>query len=332
MHALDLLDVLVVINFYLKNHQNIKKGLFVSKETKQERIIRGLLDQTSEHLHDLKSIEENLNNKEADVEFWAQSFLKSCLGFSASTGYSIRSQEAKGKMRPDLIVSHDSIPIFVVEVKRLGFDLNKSDFRSGKVQLSEYLYQMGDVRWGMLTNGYEWKLYDFSLYGGIEVASFDLRTDSETIDISRKMVEEQCYEFFDLHEHCFEAGNWEDLSKEAQAFSPESLAKAVLSNDVIKYIARSIRGEHEYRANHDVLTDKIYSLLELGLNEAISGWNETKIAEFNKYIKAQKRANRKVKRSKKPSTNIENPIGEPVESIPLTLEAAQVAEGKGVAS
>jgi hypothetical protein len=41
-----------------------------------------------------------LNHKEADVEVWAQSFLKNALGFTVTNGYSIRAQESKGKMRP----------------------------------------------------------------------------------------------------------------------------------------------------------------------------------------------------------------------------------------
>lgn len=276
----------------------------MAKETKQDRIVRGMIDQVTEHLHELKTLEANPNAKEMDVERWAQSFLKNCMGFTSSTGFGIRAQEAKGKMRPDLIVLLNEKPIFVVEVKKLGFDLSKSDFRNGKVQLSEYLNTLGGIRWGILTNGHEWKLYDFSQpqYGGVEVSAFDLRSDSDTIDITKKIVEDQCYEMLDLHECSFSNDVWADLAKEALAFSPESLAKAILSVDVVKYIGKSIRGEHEFKANHEVLTDKVYWLLEQGLNDAINGWNETKAVEFQKYIKSQKRASRKTKRSKKAST------------------------------
>lgn len=273
----------------------------MARETKQDRVVRSILDQVTEHLHELKGFESNPNVKELDVERWSQSFLKTCLGFSSSSGYSIRAQETKGRMRPDLIIQKGDKPVFVVEVKKLGFDLNKSDFRSGKIQLSEYLNLIGDVRWGMLTNGHEWKLFDFSQpqYGGVEVCCFDLRSDADEIDIAKKAVEEQCYELLDLHETSFSGESWTDLAREAMAFSPESLTKAILTHDVIKYVARSIRGEHEYRANVEVLTDKVYRLLELGLNDAIAGWNDAKQAEFHKFIKAQKRASRKTKRAKK---------------------------------
>lgn len=295
----------------------------MSRETKQDRIVRTVFDQVTEHLHELKSLDGNPNCKEMDVERWAQSFLKSCLGYTSSNGYSIRAQETKGKMRPDLIVLHHDKPAFVVEVKKMGFDLNKSDFRSGKIQLNEYLQMIGDVRWGLLTNGMEWKLFDFShrQYGGIEIATFDLRAENDVIDLSKRSIEEQCYEILDFHVSSFAGDCWSDLSKEALAFSPESLAKAILSTDIVKSVARAIRGEHEYRANHEVLTDRIYWLLEQGLNDAITNWNDSKIAEFHKYTKAQKRAGQRAKRTRKsnptaemsPSPTVpESPISEPM--------------------
>lgn len=289
----------------------------MAKETKQDRIVRAIFEQVTEHLHEMKTLEANVNAKEMDVERWAQSFLKNCLGYTASSGYSIRAQESKGKMRPDLILLHNDKPKFVVEVKKFGFDLNKSDFRSGKVQLKEYLNQIGEVRWGMLTNGVEWKLFDFSQpqYGGIEVCSFDLKSDADIIDTNKKAVDDQCYELLDLHESSLASSAWDELAKEAMAFSPESLAKAILSTDVVKHIARQVRGEHEYKANREVLSDKVYHLLEQGLNDAIKGWNDAKAAEMHKYLKAQKRASRKTKRAK---VKDEAPITEIATAEPVT--------------
>lgn len=277
----------------------------MARETKQDRIVRNMFDQVMEHLHELKAIEANVNAKEMDVERWAQSFLKNCVGYASSSGYSIRAQETKGKMRPDLIVLKNEKPIFIVEVKKLNFDLGKADFRSGKAQLSEYLNTLGGVKWGMLTNGIEWKLFDFSQpqYGGIEISAFDLKSDTDIIEVTKKAVEEQCYELLDFHESSFTSKSWDDLAKEALAFAPESLAKAILSSDVVKYIAKSIRGEHEFKANQEILTDKVYWLLEQGLNDAINGWNDTKVSEFQKYIKSQKRASRKTRRGKKNDSN-----------------------------
>lgn len=279
----------------------------MSKETKEDRIVRSIIDQVTEHLHDMKNMMASGTAKESDVERWCQSFLRSGLGFTASSGYVIRSQEARGKSRPDLIVSLNEKPVFVVEVKKLGFDLNKSDFRSGKVQLSEYLHQIGGVRWGILTNGCEWKLFDFTSgsHNGVEVCSFDLTSEEDQIDLSKKCIEDKCYDIIDLHETAYAAKYWENSLKEALAFSPETLAKAILSVDVIKYISKYVKGEHEFKASHDVLTDKVYDLIRLGLNDAITGWNEAKAADFEKFTKSQKRAASKTKNRTKKAVKIQ---------------------------
>jgi hypothetical protein len=267
----------------------------MAKETKQERVVRGMSDQVTEHIHDLKNLSSNPATKELDLERWCQSVLKSCLGFTATNGYSIRSQETRGKLRPDLIVFKDDKPICVIEVKKLGYDLDKSDLRSGKIQLTEYLHSIGTVSWGILSNGYEWRLYEFSPDAStvIDVLSFDLRNDHGELDISKRSLEDICWNLADLHESTFASGQWHELAKEATAFSPDSLARAILSADAVKYIAKAIRGEFDYRANTDVLFDKLRNLLENGLDDLVRDWNETKQSELNKYVYTQKRAGRK---------------------------------------
>lgn len=273
----------------------------MAKETKQDRAIRGMIDQVTEHLYELKNLDASPSTKESDVERWCASFIKSCLGYTSSAGYTIKSQDTKGKLRPDLIVTKDEKSLFLIEVKKIGFDFDKSDFRSGKIQLGEYLSAAGGVKFGMLTNGCEWKLYDFSSpkYGGIEIARFDLKSgEGDTFSLDKRSVEDLSYECFDFHEQRFSDGVWSELAREATAFSPDSLVKAILSSDVVKYIGRSIRGEHDYKVNPEVLADKLFSLLELGLNEAVSGWNDSKVAELQKYVKSQKRATRKTRKRK----------------------------------
>lgn len=266
----------------------------MSKETKEDRIVRNIFDQVSEHLHELKNLEANPNTKESDIERWAITVLKSCLGYSVTNGYSLTSQEQKGKMRPDVVVYKDNQPIFVVEVKKLGFDLSKSDFRCGKIQLQEYLYSLGKVQYGFLCNGYEWKLYDFNNSNGIiEIFSIDFRNDEDKIDVNKKFVSDLCYELINFHESTYQKKEWQSFTKEATAFSPESLARAVLSSNAIKIITKEIRGEHDYKAGTDILFEKVYDLLANGLDNSIKDFNEQKKIEFQKYIKTQQRLMKK---------------------------------------
>lgn len=308
----------------------------MSKETKQDRLVRNMIDQVTEHFLELRTLEASPTTKESDIETWCQSFLKNCFGFTSLAGYAIRSQETKGKMRADLVVFKKDKPIIIVEVKKMGFNLDKSDLRSGKVQLTEYLNTIGNVKWGILCNGTRWKLFDFSnpQFDGIEIASFDLKSEEDKILVDKRSVEEMCYEMFDFHEDSYSSNSWTELSKEATAFSPESLSKAILSADVVKYIAKSIRGEFEYKANLEALTDKLYWILEQGLNDAIPQWNDAKVAEIQKYVKAQKRAFRKTRRQKEKTETIESApdTSHPSESTAVSAEAkATENSGKVVA-
>lgn len=280
-----------------------KTGDFqMAKESKQDRLVRLMMDHMSEHMYEIKALEANLNCKELEVERWVQTLLKSCLGYSATNGYSIRAQEQKGKHRPDLVVYKNEQPIFVVEVKKLGFDLNKSDFRSGKIQLQEYLYSLGKIPYGFLCNGHEWRLFDFNNPNGVvEILSFDLRNDDDKIDTSKKFVEDICYDFVNFHETSFSSKEWLQFTKEATAFSPESLTRAILSANVIKLVAKEIRGEHDYRACSELLFQKVYDLLANGLDDSLKDFNDVKKAEFQKYIKSQMRVSRKTKKPVKPN-------------------------------
>ena len=273
----------------------------MSRETKKDRILRTVVDQVLESIHQFKSLVSNPNTKESDLERWCEGVIRSCLGFTATNGYTIRAQETKGKGRPDLIVYKDEKPILVVEVKKLGFDLDKSDFRSGKIQLSEYLHSLGNVRWGILCNGFEWKLFDFSVEarGGVEVVSFDFRSEGEEIETSKRAVDDLTWEFIDLHEYNLKEENWDELAREATAFSPESLAKAMLSLNVVKAVAKEIRGEHDYKVNTEVLFDKVADVLKKGMDDSIVGWNEVKELEINKYVNSQKKSARKKRRATK---------------------------------
>ena len=280
----------------------------MSKETKEERYVRAMVPQLTECLIELKALAAG-PSKESDVEIWCQTVLKSVLGFSAGAGYQVRSQETRAKMRFDLVVVRAEAPdqiLLAVEVKKLGAHLDKSDLRSGKTQLKEYVAALPDTRWGILTNGFEWHLYDFKS-DSIEIASIDIRDEQHQIETAAKAVEDTAWDMNDLSAFYFESKTWEKLSQEAQAFSPDSLAKAILTNDSVKRIARYLSGEHEYRVSVDVLTDKLAELLEKGLTGKVNNWNDTNRDELARYVRAQKKAAKRAPR--KPKEHAAEPAG-----------------------
>ena len=152
------------------------------------------------------------------------------------------------------------------------------------------------------------------------------------IDGKRNKTRPHRKEVLDFHEICYSDKSWDEYSKEATAFSPESLAKAILSADVIKYIGRCIKGEHSYKANTEMLTDKVYWLIENGLNDTIAMWNESKAIELQKYVKSQKRAGKKVKKTSKKgdevTTNVVVHIVSNSAVTDVTVEPIEMVEEK----
>ena len=296
----------------------------MAKETKQDRVVRQMMIQMTEHVAELRAFEANPTKcKETDVEKWALTFLKSCLGYTVSNDYIIKAQDQKGKLRPDLVVYHKEKPIFVIEVKKLGFDFEKSDFRNGKVQLREYLATFEDVPYGFLCNGHEWRLYDFTnKENAIEIQKVSFKPDGATIDTSKRQIEDMCYEFSCFHETSYNSTMWAELSKEATAFSPDSLAKAILSLNVMKVITREIRGEHEYKASTDLLYEKVFHLLSEGLDDTLrDSYTPDKKAEFAKFIKIQMKQARKIKKpTKLQAEDLSSSIAQEMPSIELKNE------------
>lgn len=283
----------------------------MARETREERVVRTMIPQLTEQLLELKTIAAS-SSRESVIETWCQSMLKSVLGFSASGGYQVRPQETRGNMRFDLIISRLEQPetiFLVVEVKKLGADLDKSDFRSGKTQLKEYLALLGGVRWGVLTNGYEWRLYDFDS-DCITVASTELRDESQQLDVTPKGIVETAWDLIEFTSFYFEGKTWEKLSVEAQAFSPDSLARSILSIDVVKKIARNLKGEHDYRVPVDLLTDKLADLLERGLNDAVASWSDIQRTELDRYIRTQKKQAKRTRRAAQGQGESDQPTGD----------------------
>ena len=115
----------------------------------------------------------------------------------------------------------------------------------------------------------------------------------------------------------FSSGMWEEMSAEAQALSPDSLARSILSTEVVKHIGKVLKEHRDYRVPLDVLTDKLAELIELGLNDMLSCWNEVQRGELDRYIRSQKKLAKKTKRGVQSAPAIPHE-----ESLPGTAESS----------
>jgi hypothetical protein len=70
-----------------------------------------------------------------------------------------------GKGKADYILFSSSAPLFAVEAKSIGTPLSDADAK----QLCDYcLYKAPPIKWGVLTNGSDWRLYDTDTAGSPE--------------------------------------------------------------------------------------------------------------------------------------------------------------------
>ena len=70
-----------------------------------------------------------------------------------------------GKGHADYILFSSNVPIFAVEAKPIGVTLSDVDAK----QLCDYcLYKAPPIKWGVLTNGGDWRLYDTHKMGSPE--------------------------------------------------------------------------------------------------------------------------------------------------------------------
>ena len=250
----------------------------MTRDNQQEHIALYMFQQVYEHLYDLHGIVSN--PKYGHFEQWIQSVLKNCLEFIPSYGYSILAHHSRAQKSPDLVIVKEKKTVMIVEIKPLGFDLSEfnADDRS-----TEYLQAISKIPWGIVTNGYEWRLYDYR-NGGVEVVSFDLRIE-DALDLTKSGIQENCKNLAALHVHNYEGKIWELYSQQATEVTSESLVKAMLTADVAQYLSKQIQGNKIQ--NPTILIDRIYKILQGGMKGTDV---ENQRAEILKHIKLQKQA------------------------------------------
>ena len=272
----------------------------MARETRDEKRVNSMIPALTEHMIELKTLISN-ETKEAHVETWAMSLLKFVLGYSHANNYAIKQQETKGKSRFDLVIVKSDAPdqvVMLIEVKNYGTDLSRTNYRSGRGQLEEYLKTLNGVRWGILTNGVEWQLYDFK-NDMICLCEISLDDEEGLIDMSASGIKEVAEDLLEISSYYYASKDWEKLSLEAQALSPDSLAKGILNPNCIKLINKYLSEEYDFKASNENLLSKLSDLLVYGLNERGGEWTDSRKAEFQKFVRSQKKFFTKAKRKKR---------------------------------
>jgi len=205
--------------------------------------------------HLLKAQEENLN--EADTVFRLVKFFEDVLGYNALeevTG----EKEVKDKF-VDLAIKVDGVVRLLVEAKAAGVDL--------KNKHADQAYQYaatGNIPWVLLSNGVHWKLYHLTFEKGIEPElAFDVDLASDD------SIEKAGGLLGLLHRKSIRKGDLDDYWDHATALRPESIAKALFTEGVLRLIRREIRKRQRRSVDDEDLARAIHAMFSPEAREQI---------------------------------------------------------------
>lgn len=177
--------------------------------------------------HLMKAKEEGLN--EADTVQRIILFLQEVLGYDPLTEITCETQ-VKEKF-VDVAIKLEGKIRLLIEAKSAGTIL-----RDRHLEQAERYAAEGNYPWALLTNGLVWKLYHLAFDEGIEYERvFE-------VDLEAEEGAERGAELLGLlHRSAWLKGELEEYWRHRQALDPESLARALFTEEVLRLLRRQIR-------------------------------------------------------------------------------------------
>ena len=204
--------------------------------------------------HLLKAREDNLN--EADTVQRIIKVFEEVLGYDALG--EITSETQIRHKYVDLALKIDGNIRLLVEAKAAGIEL-----RDRHIEQAQHYAAEGNIPWVILTNGVVWTLYHLSFDEGVEyVKAF-------SVDLASDPLERAAEQLAVLHRQSVAKGDLDDYWQHRAALRPESIGRAIFTEETLKLIRREIR-RHENilideedlaRAIHDMFSTETRELL-----------------------------------------------------------------------
>lgn len=204
--------------------------------------------------HLLKAKEDNLN--EADTIQRLVKFFEEILGYDVMTEIT-REKQVKEKY-VDLAIKIDGSIKFLVEAKAAGTVL-----RDRHIEQAERYAAEGNIRWVLLTNGVAWNLYHLSFEEGIEYERVFV------VDLGSDPIEKAAELLGLLHRQSIRKGEHEKFWQRYAALSPESIGKALFTDEVLRFIRREIRRGEGMLIDEEDLASAIHTMFSAEARERI---------------------------------------------------------------
>ncbi len=204
--------------------------------------------------HLLKAQEENLN--EADTIQRLVKVFEEALGYDAMTEIT-REKQVRDKY-VDIAVKIDGAVRLLVEAKAGGTVL-----RDRHIEQAQRYAAEGNIRWVLLTNGVTWNLYHLTFEEGIEYERVFV------VDLSSDSLEKVSELLGLLHRQSIRKGEHEEFWQRHAALSPESIGKALFTEEVLRFIRRKIRKREGMLVDEEDLANAIHTMFSPEARERI---------------------------------------------------------------
>jgi predicted type IV restriction endonuclease len=204
--------------------------------------------------HLLKAREDNLN--EADTVQRIIKVFEEVLGYDP-LGEITRECQIRDKY-VDIALKIDGNIRLLVEVKAAGVEL-----RDRHIEQAEHYAAVGNIAWVVLTNGVVWTLYHLSFDEGVEyVRAF-------SVDLASDCTDEAAELLAILHRQSLTKGSIDEYWQHKAALRPESIGKAIFSEDTMKLIRREIRRHENILIDEEDLARAIHEMFSTETRELL---------------------------------------------------------------
>lgn len=192
----------------------------------------------------------------------------------------------------DIAIKLDNTIKLLVEVKAAGITL-----RDKHIEQAERYAAESNIQWVILTNGVVWTLYHLTFDEGIEYEK------AFSIDLSKNDLDTAAKCLTLLHRDSIKSDRLSEYWEKRIAQTPESLARALFSEEVLCHIRREIRKQNGVLIDTEDLARTIHNMLSV---EAREGIGPMKI-----YKKSKKKTEKREIKQTGESQNVQLPPAPP---------------------
>jgi hypothetical protein len=192
--------------------------------------------------------------KEADIVMYLVHFFHEALGYDIFHEIS-KEYQIKGKYC-DIALKIEGEVGMLVEAKQPGMRLVKKH-----IEQAEIYGMKSGIKWVLLTNGCEWRLFHLS-YDEAEGIESTLVFSTDLIKSFEEKPNDVIEKFTLLHKKNFTKGELEKYFTKKTMLNPESLAKALFAEDVLKSIRKEVNKGAEVRVGIEDIAKALKNLLD----------------------------------------------------------------------